>query len=1109
MPLDTSSPLPLLNSLTHLTYLTSTSPRIREIMTMDGGLERLVRILHDFCLSPPSPENASLLYGLMPPSIRPPKPAPTLNPTSFDKQAAYRFSLAFQCVVNIGVRGSEPIRSRVVQAGTLEVVGCILEAWLANKGFAVGPSSSATGMPRETREQRQARRDAVQRQREMQLLQHVQEQEEIDRQRNRQPVAPQRGPRPSILNLPDERPTTRRPHREADAGPSTFAMSTDDRQITLRQQHERNLRPIDTSRDMRPHPIHVPGQFVIDEDEAMEISANADTDNTIHEALLLLSASVPSVPTASNASHSNFASTSTSRSVSIPPSSSSTSRHHSAEREREPGSDTDLSTDASAAPTPVGSGTPTGSVIFPSRDRSGTIIARPVWDFERARERERERDRQRERGGDTTEEEAEDVDMDREVDNRGRRTTVTQMQVQVQGQGEHRRAVGIVSDEAQPSADTHIIISESDSGVGVGVAEGLGAVSASVGMGGVEDGIVSMEANDDFAMGAPPGAPGAMGLGVVTSEDEREGEGETETEAENVMEGVESTTSSTSGSTTGSSTPALATGMIRTASFGPDETPRPGVVGLPSETPPAITHQHNRSIQATLQEMQSPQITPGRPMTAGTVNGTGERTGQGRHHHHHHHHVHHHHPPTTAGATAAAQPTPSSTSHSHSHTTQETSPYRDEDVLLSLQLLAYLSKYPHVRQAFYKPRTTFHPASIDVVGGRWAQAQRGKEKAIEVKEEIVRGKEKEKEGGGAAGFLRALRGKASAVIEPKEEPTVSTSPAASNAKPRQTNVFSLVERFTFKPSSTETELLGTPTPRLPAEIQYWAGVVMRNACRKDESRGGIRQCANMLCGRWEAYPREFAKCRRCRKAKYCGKECQSTAWSEGHRFWCSAKDDDEAPANSAGTSSSTATSNGASAGDGDARRERRERERRERERERERERGGTIRGEPVYPGGTVGRLANAPVNHAHPSSTTRVGANAPIRPPQDPIGTPARGGGVAGRAYIPPQYDVPIYGEPPIGTGRRRAETVTGASMVGGAVTTGGPGGGPSMVHHLYGPGYHPRHAHGHGRVGGGAQRERTRANPLMQFAQQALEVGGDQTGPREGEDEDNSMVLG
>ena len=51
---------------------------------------------------------------------------------SFDHHAAYHFSLAFQCVVNIGVRGSESIRSRLVQAGTLEVVECILEVWLAS-----------------------------------------------------------------------------------------------------------------------------------------------------------------------------------------------------------------------------------------------------------------------------------------------------------------------------------------------------------------------------------------------------------------------------------------------------------------------------------------------------------------------------------------------------------------------------------------------------------------------------------------------------------------------------------------------------------------------------------------------------------------------------------------------------------------------------------------------------------------------------------------------------------------------------------------------------------------------------------------------------------------
>ncbi|OAD71306.1 hypothetical protein PHYBLDRAFT_170676 [Phycomyces blakesleeanus NRRL 1555(-)] len=87
------------------------------------------------------------------------------------------------------------------------------------------------------------------------------------------------------------------------------------------------------------------------------------------------------------------------------------------------------------------------------------------------------------------------------------------------------------------------------------------------------------------------------------------------------------------------------------------------------------------------------------------------------------------------------------------------------------------------------------------------------------------------------------------------------------------NVFSLVEKFAHRTH--------------PKAIQYWASVIMRNACRKDETQGGIRRCANMSCGKWESGPREFAKCRRCRKAKYCSKACQSIAWGDGHRWWCS------------------------------------------------------------------------------------------------------------------------------------------------------------------------------------------------------------------------------
>ncbi|KAF9005383.1 hypothetical protein BDZ89DRAFT_1145152 [Hymenopellis radicata] len=114
--LDTSSSLPFFNSLTQLTYLSSTSPCIREIMTQDGGLKRLVKILYEFCLCPPPSENSALFYNLAPPLARPPKLAPILNPQQFDKRAAYYFPLAFQCVVNISVSGSESIHSRFVQA---------------------------------------------------------------------------------------------------------------------------------------------------------------------------------------------------------------------------------------------------------------------------------------------------------------------------------------------------------------------------------------------------------------------------------------------------------------------------------------------------------------------------------------------------------------------------------------------------------------------------------------------------------------------------------------------------------------------------------------------------------------------------------------------------------------------------------------------------------------------------------------------------------------------------------------------------------------------------------------------------------------------------------
>ncbi|CDF89009.1 ZYBA0S03-07008g1_1 [Zygosaccharomyces bailii CLIB 213] len=85
------------------------------------------------------------------------------------------------------------------------------------------------------------------------------------------------------------------------------------------------------------------------------------------------------------------------------------------------------------------------------------------------------------------------------------------------------------------------------------------------------------------------------------------------------------------------------------------------------------------------------------------------------------------------------------------------------------------------------------------------------------------------------------------------------------------NLFPLVERYTVSSKN-------------PHDMVYWSSVIMRNSCRKNEVTG-VRQCANFLCGKWEDFPRQFAKCRRCKRTKYCSRDCQLKAWTY-HRYWC-------------------------------------------------------------------------------------------------------------------------------------------------------------------------------------------------------------------------------
>ncbi|KAH8111250.1 hypothetical protein DFH11DRAFT_1794287 [Phellopilus nigrolimitatus] len=172
--------------------------------------------------------------------------------------------------------------------------------------------------------------------------------------------------------------------------------------------------------------------------------------------------------------------------------------------------ETTVSTDTSTNATPLGSGTPMGTVIVPERDRSGTVVARRIWDVDVG-------DRSQEQPmpgpvmsqSHTIEEDA-DVEME---------TWMIQDQdadgsMPVPPSLSHlRRTVDIVSDSPSPTGagtvgvgmagasdtvyvdlDTHIIINTNT--VDDGVFDGIVALDENV--------------NDGLAMGAPPGAPGAI-----------------------------------------------------------------------------------------------------------------------------------------------------------------------------------------------------------------------------------------------------------------------------------------------------------------------------------------------------------------------------------------------------------------------------------------------------------------------------------------------------------------------------------------------------------------------------------------------------------------------
>lgn len=630
--IDCTATLPLINSLNHLAYLTSTSPRIREMVCVDGGLERLIRILRQVPRTPPQPA----LRGVI----------------TKEMQAIWKWSLAFQCVVNIGVRGSENIRTRVVEAGMIPVAVRVLESYLR-----------IADAIREEKKREAKREEAKQRL--------------------------ERAAEAALLGLPDvaATPTTSALRR----GAVSYSNGQSDLQNALMAVEGSDA---EASRAARPAEGTAEANSVID-------SYMANTSM---------------VPSTHNRNHQQAAET-------LPAT-------HNVE-----------------TVTPVVAAIDSDSVLSASSSSSSDLVNEAV---ERASSSQ---------GG---------------ADNRpnmvagypsGLLTNVSSV--------EDFTASASGSDGAE-DAEMEGEESEMDS---THVHRGRSA----------EEGQADMQEDYEVGDGATPRPPRRM-LAPLAG-------GEARREVHPAWQAV-------------------------------------------SQAATSVTPVREVTVMATPRRSQNT-IADSRGRMPPTINepvpNNTDAAQAGRPHHHHHHHAHHHH-----GHRERAANQGETVLHPSDMI------YREEEVLLSLQLLAYLSKYAHVRTLFHCDLSLLN--SLETLDGS---------------------------------ITGALR-----------DSIQSWNPH----HPTKKNVFCIAERYTLKSSRTGlSHFAPHGESRVAPEIQYWAGVIMRNACRKDENQGGIRQCANMLCGKWEKQPREFAKCRRCRKAKYCSKQCQSKGWQMGHRFWCSARNDDEHP----------------------------------------------------------------------------------------------------------------------------------------------------------------------------------------------------------------------
>ncbi len=1003
LALDTSANLPLLNSLTHLTYLTSTSPRIRELLTLDGGLERLLEILQASALPRAPPDPVGDWWGLRGPST-----ASIFTPS---QMSSLRHSLSFQCVVNIGVRGSEQIRIRLVQSGTLDVIAQILEVWLKGKGMSItsGPlgsqaavdrasalastaaaqvrmvvggggsgsgstrSAGGHGKERERERERDKMRDmdvdkdssSSSRKDKNKESDKGDKMEDIKRwtrdQRARAdltaggvgagenglslgragtdltPIFSTPGTNSDVSSPRDGR--ERRSHRDrsapaanggagmssttlavpnAEAGPSRFRVSRDGTIKPSQASPEimAQVREGLLNADTLTH-------YVIPEDICTDLDIERDTDRhaiTVMHALARIASIAKNQLWKYGIEHSENAETIRQyfqrfgldiRSLTnihmeaierrnrrelprlairppewgpsdleywqvfdpaeYPPAAQEMTteeaaltgegQHRRRERDGEGGGMRDMSVDqqeeqrrpARQGSTGSGSGrgmasgdagrrrhaispdrppqlglTPGGQtrMIMPEDGPSRRTLAMDIPTprapsaplpadrntFHLARP---EASRGSSAAASIPQQPIIQVMPERDLDSPAPGSVSSSASVlsraeedEMSGRRSDLRRTRPSLRQAPDSTGAPTRPRHIDTAASSNVSTPVGTPPIESAIRRSRSGTVTHNhfiggtplASRSTTLRADPDTDGERPISRAGTEEEES----TDVEPVGNVEGIEAEIGIVGNMD--DEAPSNLTALPGQEMMEQQQAEMDLAMGAPPGAPGAIQTPRMTEMTPRVVARQPalPTIRAGR-----THHDGGQFEGPGV--------------VIAAGAPRGFSDLGDLVHVMESVTVTGEITYSDDTILLCLQLLAYLSKYPHVRPAFHHLRHPMHP-----------------ELAIP-----------------------------EAAILPERQALSTT-----------TNLFSLVERFTFRPSPPDPDM-----QRLPSDIQYWAGVIMRNVYKKVDSCGGIRQCANLSCGRWEKFPKEFAKCRRCRRAKYCSKECQSKAWQEGHRFW--------------------------------------------------------------------------------------------------------------------------------------------------------------------------------------------------------------------------------